>query len=180
MASFFSTDNPIALFLALVIVVSLLRLYLGQHKWFAKEKSAYIVPVLLLIIILLVAYRPLLSIISFSVPLFVLLVVFLFLIGSGFFILGIPRDKIFPMLKESGFVKTAAIIAIICIIALSASRLFGPKLLDDKTVSIGDAIGPEQKPVEVDFSPLFTKQAIGLVFILIVIGMAFLFVNLAK
>jgi hypothetical protein len=180
MGAFFSTDNPIALFLALVVAVVLLRAYLGKHKWFQKDKAAYILPVLLVVIVLLVIYRWLLGIISFSIPLFVLLIIFLFAIGAGFFVLGMPRDKIFPMLKESGFVKTAVVITIICIIALSASRLLGPKLLEDKSVSFADAIGPEQENVQIDFAPLFSKQALGLIFIMTVMGLAFFFVNFAR
>jgi hypothetical protein len=178
--AFFFSDNPIALFLALVVVVAVLRLFLGKHKWFQGNNSSYILPVLIVVVILLIAYRPLLSMMSFGLPFLALLVVFLFAIGALFFALGYQKPGIGGFMKKSGIVRVTVQILIICIIAFAASNVFGQKMLEDPSVSIVDSFATEKEPVEVDFSPLFTKQAIGMIMLVIVIGLAFVFINLMR
>ena len=177
--TFFFSDNPIALFLALVLVVAILRIVLGRHKWFQGDNAPYIKLVLILVMVLLIAYKPLLSMISFGVPFFVLLVMFLFAIGTIFFVLGMPKEQVWPALKESAILRTAILVTIICIVAFAASTVFGEKLLEDQSVSIMDAASPAQESVEIDFAPIFTKQAIGLIMMIAILGLAFFFVNTA-
>jgi hypothetical protein len=156
--AFFFSDNPIALFLALVLVVVLLRIVLGQHKWFEGKNAAYVTLVIIAVIILLIAYRPLLSMISFGLPFLVLLIMLLFALGAMYFVLGMPKDNIWPTLKSIGILKTALLIAIVCIIAFAGSQVYGDRLLEDPKFSIADAMMPEEKAVEVNFAPVFTKQ----------------------
>jgi hypothetical protein len=178
--AFFFTDNPIALFAALVLAVVVLKIFLGRHKWFEGSNASYITPILIIVIILCLAYRPLLSILSLGVPLFILLVLALFAIGAMLFTFGMPQSSIWPALKSVGPLKLTVRIIIICIIAFAVSQSFGDRLLEEPSFSIADAMTAEQEPVEVDFAPLFTRQALGLVVLLGVLGLAFVFVNLSS
>ncbi len=175
--AFFFSDNPIALFLALVLTVVVLKIVLGKWKWFSGKKSAYLTLVLIAVIILLVAYPPILQMISFSVPYFVLIALFLFAVGGLIFMLGMPKADIWPTMKSIAIVKTVVIILVILTITWAGSHVFGEKLLKEPSVSITDPMIAEKEPVKIDFAPMFTKQALGLIFIIIVLGMAFLFVN---
>ena len=177
--AFFFSDNPIALFLALVVVVAVLRVLIGRLKWFQGSKAAYILPVLLGVILLLLIFPGLLSTVSYGLPFFMLLVMFLFALGALFFALGVQKG-IWEFLKQSSLLKTILKIVIICIIALAASSAFGERLLEDTSVSIVDAIEPEQEDVEIDFAPIFTRQALGLILIITILGLAFVFINLSR
>jgi hypothetical protein len=168
------------MFLALALVIATLKIVLTKHKWFADKRQAYVLPVLIAVTILLIAYQPLLRIISFGAPLLLLVVLFLFGIGAIMFSLGMPYEKILPSLKEVGPLKVAVQISIFCIIAFAISHVYGDRLLEDKSVSIADAMTSDKEPVEIDFSPIFTKQALGLIVIMIVLGLAFVFINFAK
>jgi len=176
--AFFFSDNPIALFFALILTVVILKIVLGKHKWFEGKKNAYVLPIIIAVTILLIAYQPLLKVISFGIPFFALLVVFLFAVGAMMFVIGMPKPTIWPMLKEVGFLKTASYIAIFCIIAFAISHVYGEKLLENPTFSLGDAISPAQEEVKIDFAPLFTKQVLGLIVIFALMGLLFFFVNI--
>lgn len=178
--AFFFSDNPISLFLALVLVVVLMKIVLGKHKWFQGKNAAYITLIIIAVIILLLTYDPLLRMISIGVPFLVLIAIFLFALGAGYFILGMPKDDIWPTLKNIGILKTAIFIAVICIIAFAGSQVYGNRLLKDQTFSIADAISPQEKSVEIDFAPIFTKQALGMIMITIILGFAFFFVNFSR
>jgi hypothetical protein len=178
--AFFASDNPIALFLALVVVISVLKIWLSKRKWFAGKKEAYMLPILIVLVIFLIAYRPLLSMISYGLPYFIMVVVFLFALGAIMFVLGMRKDKIWPELKDVGPLRIAVYIFIFCIIALSISHVYGDKLLQDKSVSLTDATTSSQEPVEIDFSPIFTKQVLGTIFVFIVLGFVFVCVNFSQ
>ncbi|MBW2967825.1 hypothetical protein KY362_05045 [Candidatus Woesearchaeota archaeon] len=181
--AFFFSDNPIAMFLGLILVIALLSIYLKQHKWFSGKNvkhSIYVVPILLILAIFLIGYSGILRIISFSVPLIVLLLIFLFFIGAVMFALGIPRKEVTPILKSMGFVKVGVVILVFCIIALGASRLMGESLLEDKSVSLGDVMMTKEEPVDVDFSWLFSKTALGIIFLFLIIGIIFVWVNISS
>jgi hypothetical protein len=175
--AFFFSDNPIALFFALILVVVILKIVLGKHRWFSGKKNSYVLPIVLAAAILLIAYQPLLRIISFGAPFLALLIVFLFAVGAIMFVLGMPKPTIWTAMKETGFIKTATYIAIFCIIAFAISHVYGERLLESPTVSLGDVISPAQEEVKIDFAPLFTKQALGLIMVFVVLGLAFFFVN---
>ena len=178
--AFFFTDNPIALFLALVIVIVILKTLLSKHKWFEGKKQVYVLPVLIVIGIFLIAYRPLLRMVSFGLPFLLLVVLFLFGLAAIMYVLGMPYKNVWPALKDVGPLKVAVQIAVFCIIAFAISHVYGEKLLEDKSVSLGDAMMPAQESVEIDFAPIFTKQALGLIVIMIILGLAFFFVNFAQ
>ena len=178
--AFFSIENPIALFLALVIVVCVMKLLLGRHKWFQGNKSAYILPVIIIAAIVLITYNPLLSMLSFGLPFLGLLAIFLFAIGALFFALGYQRPGIGQFLWKSGIVRVTVQIAIICIIIFAGSTVFGQKMLDNPSVSIIDSFATEKEPVKFDFTPLFTKQAISMITLVAVLGLAFVFINLMR
>lgn len=177
--AFFFSDNPIAMFLALIVVIAVLRVLLGRHKWFQGSRSSYILPILLASVLLFLALPRLLSMFSFGIPLFVLLVVFLFALGALFFTLGIQKG-IWEFMKQSSILNTTLKISIICIIAFAASSAFGQKLLEDTSVSIVDAVEPEQDDVRIDFAPIFTRQAAGMIMLVVVLALAFVFVNLSR
>ena len=176
--AFFFSDNPIALVLALVVVIAVLRCFLGTRKWFKGDKLVYLLPVLLIVALILIVYTPLLKILSFSIPFFALIVVFLFGIGGLFFALGM-KSGIWSALKSNGPLRVAVKIGIICILALGASNIYGEKLLEEKSVSIADAIMPAEEPVDINLAPIFTKQALGLIVFIVIIGLAFVFVNVS-
>ena len=176
---FFFSDNPIALFLTLVVVLVVLKLALGKHKWFKGDKAAYIVPIMIIAAIFLIAYSPAIRMLSIIIPFFIVLVMFLFAIVALMYVFGMPTPQIWPQLKEIGILRVGPKIAIICIIAFAASQVFGDRLLEDKTVSFADSIVAEEEPVKVDFSPLFTKHALGLIVLIAVLGLAFVFVNIS-
>lgn len=177
--TFFFSDNPIALFLALVVVIAVLKILLSRLKWFQGSKASYILPVLLGIILMLLVFPGLLSTVSYGLPFFMLLVMFLFALGAIFFALGVQKG-VWEFLKQSSLLKTILKIVIICIIALAASNAFGERLLEDTSFSIVDAIEPEQEDVEIDLAPIFTRQALGLILIITVLGLAFVFINLSR
>ncbi|MFH1668998.1 MAG: hypothetical protein ABIA62_03660 [Candidatus Woesearchaeota archaeon] len=178
MATFFFSDNPISLFLAFVVTVIVVKAWLSKRKMFSDSKSAYILPVLIIFMILLIAYRPLLSMLSFGIPFFVLICLFVFGVSTVLFTLGMDKPKIWPMLKSVGPFSIALKIAVICIIAFAASHVYGEKLLEDTSVSFADSFAPQEDAVKIDFAPLFTKQALGLIMMITVLGLAFLFLNL--
>ncbi|MFC1741599.1 hypothetical protein ACFL3V_03625 [Nanoarchaeota archaeon] len=178
--SFFMSDNPIALFCALVVVVVVLKLVLAKHKWFAGGNAAYITYVLIGVIVLLLAYRPLLRMLSIGVPLAVLFLLFTLGICALLLALGMPQGTIWNTLRNIGPFKLIMQIAIVCIIAFAASQVYGAKLLEDKSVSFADSMIPEEKAVKVDFAPIFSKNALGLIMLTVVLGFAFVFVNFAK
>jgi hypothetical protein len=178
--AFFSNSNPIALFLALVVVVLLLRMILGKHKRFQGGNASYITPVLIIIAVVLVAYRPLLEMLSFGLPFLALLLIFLFIIAGMYFVMGFQKAGLVGFLKQNSILKIIVQIAIICIIIFAGSTVFGQKILEDPSVSIVDSFETSKEPVEVDFSPLFTKSAIGMITLIVVMGLAFVFINLMR
>jgi hypothetical protein len=178
--AFFFTDNPIALFLALVIVIAILKTLLSKHKWFAGNKQSYVTPILIVLAIFLIAYRPLLRMVSFGLPFLLLVILFLFGLAAIMYVLGMPYKNIWPALNDVGPLKVAVQIAVFCIIAFAASHVYGEKLLEDKSVSLSDAMMPAQDSAEIDFAPIFTKQALGLGVIIVILGLAFVFINFAE
>lgn len=175
--AFFTSDNPIALFLALVVVVVVLKLWLEKHAWFKGSNSSYILPILLAAIILLIAYRPLLRILSFGLPFLVLIALFIFGVGALVWAFGMKEGTIGTTLKGIGLIRVTAYIVIFCVVALAVSRIYGERLLDDKTVTLADPIMPEDDGVKVDFAPFFTSKALGMIFMMVVLGLVFYFVN---
>lgn len=178
--AFFSSSNPIALFLALAVAVLIIRAVLGRHRWFQGGKAAYITPVLILTGIILIAHRPLLEMLSFGLPFLALLLVFLAALALMYFVMGYQKSGITSFLKENSVLKTTVQIAIICIIILAGSTVLGQKMLEDPSVSITDTFETQEEPAKIDFSPIFTKQAIGMITLMIVMGLAFLFINLMR
>ncbi|MBW2971400.1 hypothetical protein KY359_00035 [Candidatus Woesearchaeota archaeon] len=177
--AFFFSSNPIALFLALVLVVVVLKIWLGKHKWFSGGNSAYITLLLIILIILLISYRPLLEVVAIGVPYFIMVVMFLVALAGLLLMLGMQKGTIWPAMKQVGPLKVAVQIFIVCCIAFAGSQVFGEKLLKEPSVSIADPMMPEQEKTEIDFAPLFTQQALGIIFIIVILGLAFVFVNLA-
>ncbi|MBU2560776.1 MAG: hypothetical protein KKD17_00625 [Nanoarchaeota archaeon] len=178
--AFFFSSNPIALFLALVLVVIVLKVWLGKQKWFQGGKSAYITLILIILIIFLIAYRPLLEVVAIGVPYFIMVVMFLVAIAGLLLVVGMPKGTIWPAMKDVGLLKVAVQIFIICCIAFAASQVYGEKLLKEPKVSFADPMIPDKEPAQIDFTPLFTKQALGMTFLIIVLALAFFFVNLAR
>ncbi len=173
--TFFTSDNPIALFLALVLVVAVMKGLLAKHQWFQKGNAAYITAVLIGLILVLLIYRPLLKMLSFGVPFLILIVIFIVGVGAIFLALGTPEKNIFPMLKSSGIVKTSMFIVFICIIAFAASHVWGDRLLDDKSVSFADPLMPQEETVKIDFAPVFLPSTLYLIMIITILGFAFYF-----
>ncbi len=181
MPTFFFSNNPIALFLALVVVLVVLKTVFEKRNWFKEgDRSTYITPILIAIAVFLVAYTSLLKILSIAIPFLAVLVLFLVLLGTALYCFGMPEKAIWPAMKKVGPLRTALVIAVFCIIAFAVSTVYGDKLLDDKSVSIADAMTPAQEPVEINFAPLFTSQALGMIFIVIVLGFTFVFINFAR
>ncbi len=180
MTSFFFSENPIALFLALILIVAVLKGLLSKHKWFKGSNAPYITIVLIVLVVLLLAYKPILEIVSYATPFVALIVVFVFALGAMYFVLGVKEDGMWKLLKGIGPLKTALQIGVICIIALAISRVYGDSLLEEPSVSITDPLIAPEEPVEIDFTPVFTKQALGMIMILIIMGFGFFFVNFSK
>lgn len=178
--SFFFSNNPIALFAALVLLVAVLSIVLKRMSWFAGDKAVYITPVLIGVIVLCLFHRPLLSIISIGIPLLVILVVGIFAIAALVFAFGMPEASIWPIMKELGPLKVTIKIAIICIILFAISQAYGETMLKEPpSFTISEPIAAQDQSVEVDFAPLFTKQALGLIVVMVVLGLAFVFINLS-
>ena len=180
MASFFFSENPIALFLALILIVALLKIILSNHKWFKGGNAPYITLILIVVVVLLIAYRPILEIVSYLTPFIALLVIFVFALGAMYFVLGVKEDGMWSLLKGIGPLKIALQIAVVCFIALAISRVYGDRLLEEPSVSITDPLIAPEEPIDIDFAPVFTKQALGMIMILIVMGFGFFFVNFSK
>ncbi|NQU78532.1 hypothetical protein HQ545_02060 [Candidatus Woesearchaeota archaeon] len=186
MTSFFTSENPIALLLALVLTLAVIKAVLtriakGEILEILKGKlSDTHIPVIIIVFaVLLVIFLPILKIISFSIPFLAALLVMLVAIGFLLATMGMKTSVVWETMKNIGPLKFGIKIAVICIIAFAASTVYGERLLEDKSVSLTDSILPEQEGKEIDFSSLFTKQALGLIMILIIMGMAFVFVNSA-
>jgi len=180
MASSFFSDNAIAMLLAFIVALSLLKLYLEKREFFKDKGSAYVLPIVILAGIALLIYNPALKMMSIGIPFFVILVLFLFGLAAIMYTIGMPAEKILPTLKGVGMLKTTIQIAIFCIIAFAISNIYGERLLEDKSISLTDTMTQEDDGPKIDFSPLFAKQAMGMILITVVLGFAFVFVNLAK
>ncbi|MBW2964360.1 hypothetical protein KY363_02775 [Candidatus Woesearchaeota archaeon] len=178
--AFFTSDNPIALFLALVLVVAVMRLLLAKHSWFKGGNAAYITAALIGMILLLLLYRPLLRLLSFGVPFLVLIAIFVVGIGGIFLALGTPNSSIWQMLKGSGLIRTTAIVVFVCIVALAASHVWGERLLEDKTVSFADPLMPQEETAKIDFTPVFQPSVLYMIMITIVLAFAFYFVMMSR
>ncbi|HII72284.1 TPA: hypothetical protein HA265_06020, partial [Candidatus Woesearchaeota archaeon] len=101
-------------------------------------------------------------------------------LGCLFYMFGLPQKNIVGLMKESGFLKVLTYILITVAVLFGFSQLWGDRLLEDQTVSFADQFVPAEENVEIDFAPLFTKQAAGMMLIVIIVGAIFFFVNLAK
>ncbi|MBN1544310.1 hypothetical protein JW898_02495 [Candidatus Woesearchaeota archaeon] len=178
--AFFFSDNPIALFLALVLIVIVLKAALSKHKWFQGGKTAYVTLIVIIAIIFLIAYSPLLKVVSIGVPYFIMVVMFLVALAGIYLVMGAHKEKIWPMMKDVGLLKVSVQIFIICCIAFAASQVYGEKLLKEPKVSFADPMIPDKEPAQIDFAPLFTKQALGMTLLIIVLALAFFFVNMAR
>lgn len=180
MEPFFFSNNPIALFLALVLTIATLKVLLSNHKWFKGSKSPFVIPVIIIAGLMLLFYSPLLEIVSFAAPFIALLAILVFFLGAMYVVLGMKEDGMWRVLKGIGPLKTGLQIAVICIIALAVSRVYGDKLLEEPSVSITDPLIAPEEPIDIDFAPVFTKQALGMAIILIVMAFGMFFVNFAK
>jgi hypothetical protein len=177
--AFFISDNPIALFLALVLTVAIMKMVLGKVKFFQGKYAAYITLVLIAIIILLLLYQPLLKMLAIGLPFLILIVLLVFGLAAMFFALGMGKGTIWPMIKGIGLLKTTVQIVVVCIIAFAISQVYGDDLLEDKSVSFADPIMPSEETKQIDFSFLFTTQALGIIIMLIVLGFAFVWISCA-
>jgi len=174
--AFFTLSNPMALFFALIVVLTLIKFGLGKIKYLA-EHEMYVVPLVILCAIICIAFFPLLKLAALAIPMIVLILLFLFLIAGLFFALGMKEGEIFGFMKQSGLLKTVVFVLVVVAIVFAGSQIWGKQLLKDKSVSLADAITPEEKQKEIDFSPIFTKQVAGFAMLIIVIGMVFWWVN---
>lgn len=182
---FFTSSNPIALLLTVVIVLALVKLFISKLKFFSGESAAYIPLVLIIAGILLLIFKPLLRIISFSIPYLMLIVLFVFFLGGIYFVLGMPQKQIWPILKTVGPLKLAIQISVFCIIALAISSVYGEQLLESSSptgsVSLTDAFKTDEPESDSNFiAKFFSPSLLGLLIIFIVLGMAFCFVLLAS
>ena len=107
MTSFFSSENPIALFLALLLVVALIKGFLSNHSWFKGGKAPYITLIVIALAILLFVYDEILQIVSYLTPFLALLVIFVFALGAMYFVLGVKEDGMWGLLKSIGPLRTA-------------------------------------------------------------------------
>lgn len=178
--AFFSSDNPIALFLALVIAIVLLKAWLSKLKMFEGTKSAYILPVLTIIGIVILLHNPILNMLSFGIPFLILLLIFLFAIASILFTFGLQKTSIVDFMLKNTLLKITMQVLIICIIAFAASHAYGDKLLEDPTITITDPFTHNAEQTEIEFSSIFTKQAAGMIMLVVVLGLAFVFINISR
>ncbi|MFC1722804.1 hypothetical protein ACFL0V_01565 [Nanoarchaeota archaeon] len=175
--AFFGLGNPLALFFAFIVLLIATKVFLGRMKFFST-RAAYIFPVVIVVGIIALIYMPILKIFSVALPLVFLGVFFLVGLAGLYLLFGVKKPEVIPMMKDVGFLRLVFIVAVVCAFAFGVSQVFGDKLLEDQKFSIADAITPDEPEVEVDFAPLFTRQALGLIMVLIVMGALFVFVSL--
>jgi hypothetical protein len=173
---FFSIDNPILFAIALILLVALLKGFLSSRKFFRTgSRSAFVMPIVLIVALIALLYRPLLQIFAGSAAMLSMLLVFLMLLFFAFMIMGTKTQMAFMAVKEIGFLKLTVIIVVCCIFALSISQVFGERLLEEPTVSFGDAFIQETAQKELDLSPFFTPNFLGTALVLTILGMFFLY-----
>ncbi|MBI5397883.1 hypothetical protein HZB03_00325 [Candidatus Woesearchaeota archaeon] len=176
-ASFFSPDNVIALGLALLIIVLLLRIWL-ESKGYFKHNQANVVPFIIIAIIFLLLYPAVLRIASFTFPFLALIgIALMFLMFFAYSAMGMDNKGITGILRLPS-VKFVLKICVVVIVAIAAGMVFGEQLLQEKSISFSEGVFPAQQEEKgMDFSFLFTSQALGLLFVLSVVGIAFFYVS---
>ena len=174
--AFFTPSNPLALFFALIVVLSMIKYALGKTKYISKNKN-HAVPILIIIGLICIIFYQILKLAALVIPMIALIMLFVFMIAAMFFVMGMKEERVFGFLKESGFLKTVVYVLIISAVLFAGSQIWGEQLLEEKAVSITDplTLKPEQK--EINFAPIFTKQAAGFAMLSAVIGMAFWWVR---
>jgi len=164
------------LFFALVVTLSFVKYGLGKIDFMTKNAD-YIVPIVIIAGILLVVFLPLLKMLSIVIPMFALILLFLFLLAAIFVVMGVKQDNVYGFMKNIGFLRTIVYVLIVVAVIFAGSQIWGKQLLEKKSVSIIDAVNPVQEEKEIDFAPLFTTQVAGLGMLVLVIGMVFWWVN---
>lgn len=177
--AFFSYENPIPMFLALVLIVTLIKILLGRMGFFKTRKS-YLMPVVLAMAVVAIVYYPLLEFVGLASPLLVLIVLFLFATAALLFAAGVKEGMIKDMMKNIGFLKLVIYVLIVSSVVFAGSQIWGENLLEEPSVSVADAITFHEETQEINFAPLFSKQALGLIVLIIILGGVFLFVNMVK
>ncbi|MBI4739692.1 hypothetical protein HY772_09230 [Candidatus Woesearchaeota archaeon] len=177
MTAFFSPDNAIALGLALLVIVLLLRIWL-ESKGYFKNNRANVVPLIIIAIVFLLLYPALLRIASFTFPFLALIgIALMFLMFFAYSAMGMERKGVLGILRYPSL-KFVLKICVVVIVAIAAGRVFGEQLLQEKTVSFSEGIFPaQQEEKSMDFSFIFTSQALGLLFVLSVLGIAFFYIS---
>lgn len=174
--SFFSVNNPILFAIALVLLVAVLKGFLSSRKFFRTgSRSSFVMPIVIIIALVAIVYRPLLQIFASSAAMISMLLVFLMLLFFAFMIIGTKTQQAFRAVNEMGFLKLTVIIVVCCIFALSLSQVFGDRLLEEPKVSFSDAFVQETGHKELDLSPFFTPKFLGAALVLVILGMFFLY-----
>ncbi|MFQ5474601.1 MAG: hypothetical protein ACE5DM_02075 [Candidatus Nanoarchaeia archaeon] len=174
---FFSTENPIALLLAAIITYLVLRTVLskllGATKWGGKHKE--IVSVLITISALIVITSiPFLRMVATTMPFIALFGVLICLSIIAYVSLGATDNNILLVLKNRSF-NFYTWLLVVLIVVWGSSLIWGPSLLENKGISLTGFAQAEEK--QMDFSFLFTKEALGFVLVFSILGLTFFTIN---
>ncbi len=172
-------SNPIAMIFGFILLIIIARAGLLRISWFAKNPSVTSA-VLIIVGVATIIYLPLLKIVALSVPLVVLVILFLAGVWAIFYALQMREESIYPFMKRLGFLRILTYILIISAVSFGASQVFGEKLLEKPSFSLSDAMSSNEEKAKIDFTPFFTSQVLDLLLIIIILGALFVFLNSAK
>jgi hypothetical protein len=177
MADFFTPENAVALFLTLIIVILLLKIWLEKKEYF-KKNPGNVMPIVILALFFLLLFPKILKIGSYALPLIALVgVAIMFLMFFCMTPTGMETSSILKMLQHPSIIFVLKI-ALVVFLMIGASNVFGKELLEEKSVSLTEGILPQEKTTpEADVSAFFTPQALGIILVLATIGLAFFFIN---
>jgi hypothetical protein len=182
MTAFFSPDNPLAIIAAFLIFFLIVKkLVLGS-----KLPKFISYPLLAIILIVVASNLSFLEIISYSFPLFMIVVIAIFMMILPFVLGGVDQKNVWNAIGHKSSAFYLKLITIVIVI-FAGSMVYGQDLLEHKSIlsgpqagtgfSITDAFETKEPVKETDYSLFFTTPFLSVILLGIVILLGFLAVQ---
>lgn len=176
--NFLSTDNPIALLLAAILVFAVLKVSIAKvlkKTTFGKKHADFVSAIIVVIGLLMVTSISFLKAIAIAVPYLTLIIMFILLTIFLFLAFNVEPKKIplgLNVLKKNTYLW----IVILLVVVWGISAIWGPSLLESGgTTTFTGFVTHEEQPVDTTF--VFAKPFLGFVLVFAIIGSALFVLN---